>query len=94
MFGDSCAKDHLLYGVGGVGSGGWARNTNVDCAITGPATVDECFGFFNSAYGLSHAGGPGGSVTASVPVLNKDGTLLGVLGFAGTCAVVGPGGCS
>ncbi|KAH8193680.1 hypothetical protein TruAng_012156 [Truncatella angustata] len=83
-----CESSNLLIGDGGVGSAAWVPNPDLDCSVTGPSSIDECYLFFDAALGNVTISGPGGIAAALVEVLNAAGTPVGRWGFTGNCLPV------
>ncbi|ETS73393.1 hypothetical protein PFICI_14998 [Pestalotiopsis fici W106-1] len=81
------SPNHHAIGVAGVGGATWARGSKLDCALTGPLTVDECHGIFVDVYSDPDCavGKINGSTECQGYIDDPDGTYLGILGITGSC---------
>ena len=79
----------VLYGQGRGGQAVFARNPDIDCAITAPSKAGEGYGTFVEAYSESAVSGPGGPSAVQGFIYNSQGEHMGVLGFIGQCFPVG-----
>ncbi|KAF7192044.1 hypothetical protein HII31_06689 [Pseudocercospora fuligena] len=82
---DGCSGG-LVLGQGDLGSAGFANSDDVDCPTAAPSTRDICVQMFKDGYGqCASARSPGEKENCSIPVMNADGTVVGYLGYTGSC---------
>lgn len=76
-----------MAGQADVGTAVWARKSSLDCAITGPRTVEECHGIFVDVYvdPDCEVGKINGTPECQGYIDAPDGTYLGLLGITGPC---------